>query len=80
MKIMNMNIYIRKFVIKSRIFELVHDSILAECPEHEIDAYSAKLKEFIQKDRGVYINGAPVGCDFEIGDDYSMGKFEKMYA
>ena len=76
----DMNNYIRKNGMKSRIFALVHDSILAECPEHEIDAYSAKLKEFIQKDRGVYINGAPVGCDFEIGDDYSMGKFEKMYA
>ena len=76
----DMNNYIRENGMKSRIFALVHDSILAECPEHEIDAYSVKLREFIQKDRGIYINGAPVGCDFEIGDDYSMGKFEKMYA
>ena len=30
-------------------------------------------------DRGIKIPGAPVGCDFEIGDDYSMGKFEKQY-
>ena len=76
----DMNNYIKEHGMKSKIFALVHDSILAECPEHEIDAYSAKLKEFIQKDRGIYINGAPVGCDFEIGEDYSMGKFEKMYA
>ena len=76
----DMNNYIKEYRMKSKIFALVHDSILAECPEHEIDAYSAKLKEFIQKDRGIYINGAPVGCDFEIGEDYSMGKFEKMYA
>ena len=76
----DMNNYIKEYGMKSKIFALVHDSILAECPEHEIDAYSAKLKEFIQKDRGIYINGAPVGCDFEIGEDYSMGKFEKMYA
>ena len=76
----DMNKYIKEHGLKSRIFALVHDSILAECPEHEIDAYSAKLKEFIQKDRGIYINGAPGGCDFEIGEDYSMGKFEKMYA
>ena len=76
----DMNNYIKEYGLKSKIFALVHDSILAECPEHEIDAYSAKLKEFIQKDRGIYINGAPVGCDFEIGEDYSMGKFEKMYA
>tara|TARA_Y100001938_G_scaffold25440_1_gene33888 strand:+ start:12960 stop:15224 length:2265 start_codon:yes stop_codon:yes gene_type:complete len=76
----DMNNYIREHGMKSKIFALVHDSILAECPEHEIDAYSDKLREFIQKDRGIYINGAPVGCDFEIGDDYSMGKFDKMYA
>ncbi|HCT50986.1 MAG TPA: DNA polymerase, partial [Balneola sp.] len=76
----DMNNYIREHGMKSKIFALVHDSILAECPEHEIDAYSDKLREFIQKDRGIYINGAPVGCDFEIGDGYSMGKFDKMYA
>ena len=38
-----------------------------------------KLQHFVQLDRGVSIPGAPVGCDFEIGEDYSMGKFEKMY-
>ena len=76
----DMNKYIKEHGLKSRIFALVHDSILAECPEHEIEAYSIKLKEVVQKDRGIYINGAPVGCDFEVGDDYSFGKFEKMYA
>jgi hypothetical protein len=30
-------------------------------------------------DRGISIPGAPVGCDFDVGDDYSMGKFEKQY-
>ncbi len=75
----DMNNYIKEHGLKSKIFALVHDSILAECPEHEIDAYSIKLKELIQKDRGIYINGAPVGCDFEVGDDYSFGKFEKAY-
>ena len=48
--------------------------------EEALKYTSDKLREFIQKDRGIYINGAPVGCDFEIGDDYSMGKFDKMYA
>ena len=76
----DMNNYIKEHGLKSRIFALVHDSILAECPEHEIDAYSIKLKEFMQKDRGVYINGAPVGCDFEVGRDYSFGKFDTIYA
>ena len=75
----DMNNYIKENGLKSRIFALVHDSILAECPHHEIDAYSKKLREFVQMDRGVYINGAPVGCDFEIGDDYSMGKYTKLY-
>ncbi len=65
--------------MKARIFALVHDSILAEVPEEEIDTYSEKLKHWIQLDRGMIIPGAPVGCDFDIGDDYSMGKFEKQY-
>ena len=65
--------------MKARIFALVHDSILAEVPEDEIEDYEILLKSCIQKDRGIIIPGAPVGCDFEIGDDYSMGKFEKQY-
>ena len=65
--------------MKARIFALVHDSILAEVPEEEIDTYSEKLKYWIQLDRGINIPGAPVGCDFDIGEDYSMGKFEKEY-
>jgi len=65
--------------MKSKIFALVHDSVLAEVPLDEVEEYSAILKEEIQRDRGIYISGAPVGCDFEIGDDYSMGKFESKY-
>ena len=65
--------------MKARIFALVHDSILAEVPENEIEEYSAQLEKFVQLDRGINIPGAPVGCDFEIGEDYSMGKFEKQY-
>ena len=75
----DMNNYIKENGLKSRIFALVHDSILAECPHHEIDAYSKKLTEFVQMDRGIYINGAPVGCDYDVGDDYSFGKYEKLY-
>jgi DNA polymerase I-like protein with 3'-5' exonuclease and polymerase domains len=71
--------YIRVKKMKSRIFALVHDSILAEVPEDEVEHYSERLQHFIQLDRGVSIPGAPVGCDFDVGDDYSMGKFEKMY-
>jgi len=75
----DMQAYINSSNMKSRIFALVHDSILAEVPEEEIEHYSEKLLHFVQMDRGIYIPGAPVGCDFEIGEDYSMGKFEKMY-
>jgi DNA polymerase I-like protein with 3'-5' exonuclease and polymerase domains len=65
--------------LKSKIFALVHDSVLAEVPVEEIDEYCDILRTEIQRDRGIYISGAPVGCDFEIGDDYSMGKFESKY-
>jgi len=65
---------------KARIFALVHDSILAEVPNEEIDEYMEQLTKFVQTNRGVSIPGVPVGCDFEIiHEDYSGGKFEKMY-
>jgi len=62
-----------------KIFALVHDSILAEVKEDKVEEYSKIVLEEVQKDRGISIPGCPVGCDFEIGDDYSMGKFEKKY-
>lgn len=71
--------FIKAKGMKSRIFALVHDSILAEVPDNEVDLYVETLQKYIQMDRGLSIPGAPVGCDFEIGDDYSMGKFEKVY-
>ena len=70
---------IKAYGMKSRIFALVHDSILAEVPENEVEEYSEILKNAIQLDRGISIPGAPVGCDFDVHDDYSLGKFEKMY-
>jgi DNA polymerase I-like protein with 3'-5' exonuclease and polymerase domains len=75
----DMNNHIKKGGFKARIFALVHDSILAEVPNEEVDYYVEALRDFIQKDRGVSIVGAPVGCDFEIGEDYSMGKFVDKY-
>ena len=50
-----------------------------EVPNEEEQEYCEFLQHFIQLDRGIKIPGAPVGCDFEIGDDYSMWKFEKQY-
>ena len=75
----DMQKYINENSMKARIFALVHDSILAEVPEEEIEHYNEKLKQFIQKERGCSIDGAPVGCDFEVGDDYSMGKWDTYY-
>jgi DNA polymerase I-like protein with 3'-5' exonuclease and polymerase domains len=76
----DMSEYIKANNLESRIFALVHDSILAEVPEKEVEYYKEKLTHFVQLDRGLSIPGTPVGCDFEIvHEDYSGGKFEKMY-
>jgi DNA polymerase I-like protein with 3'-5' exonuclease and polymerase domains len=76
----DMGSYIKAKGMKSRIFALVHDSILAEVPDDEADHYMEKLVEFVQMDRGVSIPGCPIGCDFEIiHEDYSNGKFSKIY-
>lgn len=71
--------YLRQTNMKAKIFALVHDSVLAEVPEEEIDEYKSVLQRYIQTDRGVTIPGCPVGCDFDIHDDYSLGKFNKLY-
>jgi DNA polymerase I-like protein with 3'-5' exonuclease and polymerase domains len=71
--------HIQQSGINAKIFALVHDSILAEVANSDIEDYCEILKHFVQLDRGVSISGAPVGCDFDIGEDYSMGKFSKQY-
>jgi DNA polymerase I-like protein with 3'-5' exonuclease and polymerase domains len=63
----------------ARIFALVHDSILAEVKEDKIEEYLEILIRNVQKDRGISIPNCPIGCDFEVGDDYSMGKFGEKY-
>lgn len=65
--------------IDAKMFALVHDSILAEVKEEHVDTYTKMLGKFIQKDRGVSIPGTPIGYEFEVADDYSIGKFEKEY-
>lgn len=75
----DMQNYIKKAKMGARIFALVHDSILAEVPEDEVDTYVEKLQLFIKSDRGLSIPGCSIGCEFEVGDDYSFGKFEKIY-
>ena len=65
--------------IDARIFALVHDSILAEVKESDVDRYCEYLKACIEKDRGLTIPGCPIGTDFEVGNDYSFGKFEEKF-
>jgi len=57
----------------------VHDSILADVAENEVAYYSERAVYYLQRDRGVYIPHAPIGCDVDVADDYSLGKFEKTY-
>lgn len=65
--------------IPAKIFALVHDSILAEVKEEAVDEYCEILKRNVQKDRGLSIPGTPIGCDFDIGEDYSFGKYASKY-
>ena len=54
-------------------------TVLAEVDDDYIDEYNKILLKSIQKDRGLSIPGCPIGCDFEVDEDYSMGKFKKQY-
>ena len=75
----DMQSYIDKTKMDAKIFALVHDSILADVREDQVEDYIAALQGFIQKDRGLTIPGCPIGTEFDIGDDYSFGEFEKKF-
>jgi DNA polymerase I-like protein with 3'-5' exonuclease and polymerase domains len=66
--------------IDAKIFMLVHDSIVALVKDSDVEEYCELLKQCTQKDRGCSITGHPIGVDQEIGDDYSFGKFNKVYS
>ena len=61
---------------KIRIFATVHDSIVCECSEDMIPEYSRKLKQCLQKDRGISIPGKAIGVDIEVGP--SWGEVKKV--
>ena len=65
--------------MRAQIFALVHDSILAEVDEEVVEDYCEVVRRNVQKDRGISIPGTPIGCDFDIGEDYSFGKFTSKY-
>ena len=75
----DMGAHIKAKGMKARIFALVHDSILAEVPDDEVEYYKETLDKYIQMDRGISIPGCAVGTDWDIGNDYAFGKFEKKY-
>ncbi len=61
------------------IVALVHDSLVLECKEEEVEEVSKMMAKLTQKDRGCSIPGQPIGVDLDIGDDYAFGKFDKQY-
>ena len=69
----------RGYAKNMKIFALVHDSILAEVDDDYIQEYNDILLRNVQKDRGLSIPGCPIGCDFDVDEDYSLGKFKKQY-
>lgn len=76
---MEMQKFIETNKLDARIFALVHDSVLAEVREDLVETYKTNLKKFIQADRGLSIPNCPIGCDFDVADDYSLGKYEEKY-
>ncbi len=71
------NVLKERVDIDAKIFALVHDSIVAEVREEDVDEYCKLLKACVQADRGVSIKNCPVGCDFDVSDDYSNGKYDE---
>ena len=70
---------VKRLQLPAKIFALEHDSILAEVEEEAVEKYCEVVKSSVQKDRGISIPGTPIGCDFDIGEDYSFGKFTSKY-
>ena len=75
----DLDIWLRENNKDATIVALVHDSLVLECKEEEVEEVSKKMAEFTQIDRGCSIPGQPIGVDLDIGDDYAFGKFDKQY-
>lgn len=69
--------WIKKNNLKTKIFGLVHDSILAEVADDEYDRYIKAIAYATQKDRGCSIPGYPIGVDVEEGEDYSFTEWKQ---
>jgi DNA polymerase I-like protein with 3'-5' exonuclease and polymerase domains len=51
-------------------FTVVHDSIVSEVKIELVEMYATKLREFLQKDRGIMIPNCPIGVDVEVGSTW----------
>ena len=71
-----MNKWLKTSDVNGKIIALVHDSILCEVDEKDVEQFTSKLREYVEEDRGLNIPNCPFVCDFEIGDDYSFGKYD----
>ena len=67
---------VEKRGIDAKIFALVHDSIVAEVREDQVEEFQKLAEQCVQKDRGCSIPECPLICDFGVHDDYSIGKFD----
>jgi DNA polymerase I-like protein with 3'-5' exonuclease and polymerase domains len=57
--------------LDAKIFALVHDAVLAEVKECDIENYNKIIIKHLQKDYGVKIKGVPIGVDLGVGDTYA---------
>jgi DNA polymerase I-like protein with 3'-5' exonuclease and polymerase domains len=71
--------YIQEHKLRAEIFMLVHDSIVALVHPEDVEEYTKVLAANTQKDRGFSIVGKPIGVDQDVGEDYSFGKFDKLW-
>ena len=74
-----LNQWIKDTKKDATIVALVHDSLVLEVADADIDEVAKAMADFTQKDRGCSIPGQPIGVDLDIGDDYAFGKFDKQY-
>lgn len=73
------NRLIKSLGLDAKLIMLVHDSIVAEVADKDVEQFCMILKECTQRDRGVSIPNCPIGVDTDVGKDYSFGKFDKQY-
>ena len=53
------------------MFALVHDSIVSEVKDEDVDEYISIVKRNLQADIGISIEGCPICVDFGVGESYA---------